>query len=133
MEIKPIKLVKGQGLAKLVTDSNCESLQLNFLSNHSNQLYSRLQVITYFTLSPWYSDIVYVLQNLQASPRLSKTRARSMKLNATKFCIMNQYLYWKDPRGILLNYLLEIEARQTMKEFHRGICGEDNSWKVIAN
>ena len=39
LEIKPMKLVKGQGLAKLMNDLNCESLQLNFLSNHSNQLY----------------------------------------------------------------------------------------------
>ena len=38
LEIKLTKLVKGQGLAKLMNDSNRESLQLNFLSNHSNQL-----------------------------------------------------------------------------------------------
>ena len=39
LEISPTKLVKGEGLAKLMTDLNCESLELNFLSNHSNQLY----------------------------------------------------------------------------------------------
>ena len=33
IEIKPTKLVKGQGLAKMMTNSNCESLQLNFLSS----------------------------------------------------------------------------------------------------
>ena len=38
LKTRPTKLVKGQGLAKLMTDANCESLQLNFLSNHSNQL-----------------------------------------------------------------------------------------------
>ena len=73
----------------MMTDSNCESLQLNFLCNHSNQLELGFQVVTYFTLSPLYSDIIYVLQNLQAPPTLSKTRARSMKLKAAKFCIMN--------------------------------------------
>ena len=31
IEIKPTKLVKGQGLAKMMTNSNCESLQINFL------------------------------------------------------------------------------------------------------
>ena len=34
IEIKITKLIKGQGLAKMMTDSNCESLQMNFLSNH---------------------------------------------------------------------------------------------------
>ena len=61
LDIKPTKLVKGQGLAKLMTYSNCESLQLNFLSNSSKKLEPQLQVILDFTLSPWYSDIVYVL------------------------------------------------------------------------
>ena len=61
LEIKPTKLVKGQGLSKLMTDSNCESLQLNFLSNTSNQLDLGFQVIKEITLSPWYNDIFYVL------------------------------------------------------------------------
>ena len=64
LEIRPTKLVKGQGLAKLMTNSDCESLQLNFLSNHSKDLDSGLQVMEYFNLSPWYNDIVHVLQNL---------------------------------------------------------------------
>ena len=36
IEIKPTKLVKGQGLAKMMTNSNCESLQINFLSHQSD-------------------------------------------------------------------------------------------------
>ena len=34
IKIKPTKLIKGQGLAKMMTDSNCECLQLNLLSSH---------------------------------------------------------------------------------------------------
>ena len=66
-----------------------------------------------FTTSLWYYDIVHVLQNLQAPAGLSKTRARSVNLEAAKFCILNQYLYWKDPGGVLLNFLLENESQQT--------------------
>ena len=33
IEIKPTKMVKGQGLAKMMKNSNCESLHLNFLSS----------------------------------------------------------------------------------------------------
>ena len=60
IEIKPTKLIKGQGLAKMMTNSNCESLQLNFLTSHSNQLDTGVHVIFDFSRSPWYSDIVYV-------------------------------------------------------------------------
>ena len=92
-----------------------------------------MQVIKDFSLSSWYSDVVYVLQNLQAPLELSKTITRSMKLKATKFCILNQYLYWKDPRGIFMNCFLENEAQKTMKEFHQGVCGGHHSWKLIVN
>ena len=117
----------------MMTNSNYESLQLNFLTSHSNQLDTEVQVMPDFVVSPWYYDIVYGLQNLQAPAGLSKTRARSVKLKYAKFCILNQYLYWKDPSGILLNCLLENEAKKTMKEFHKGDGGGNHSWKVKTN
>ena len=70
-----------------------------------------MQVMPDFSISPWYADIVYVLQNLQRPIGLSKTRARSVKPKAAKFCIINQHLYWKDTGGVLLNCLLENEAQ----------------------
>ena len=85
IEIRPTKLIKGRGLTKMLTDSNCESLQLNILSSQSYQLDTVVEVMIDFTTSPWYSDIIHLLQNLQAPAGLSKTRARSVKLKATKF------------------------------------------------
>ena len=35
VEIKPTKLVKGQGLAKLLADSNCEALGLHLMAVQS--------------------------------------------------------------------------------------------------
>ena len=64
---------------------------------------------------------------------MSKTRARPVKLKAAKFYIMNQYLYWKDLGGVLLNCLLGNDAQRKMKEFHKGYCGGDHSWKVTTN
>ena len=78
-------------------------------------------------------DIVYVLQNLQPPARLRKTRARSVKLKAAKFCILNQYIYWKDPWGVLLNCLLENESQHITKDFHEGYFGGHHLWKVTAN
>ena len=61
IEIKPTNLIKGQGLEKMMKNSKCESLQLNFITNHSNHLDIGVQVIPDFSMSPWYFDIVYVL------------------------------------------------------------------------
>ena len=86
-----------------------------------------------FSMSPWYSNIVYVLQNLQAHAGLRKIREISMKLKAMNFCILNEYLYWKDLGGVFLNFLLENEAKKTTKEFHKRYCGGHHSWKVTSN
>jgi len=80
-----------------------------------------------FFTSPWYADVVFVLQNLQPPAGISKTQARSIKLKATKFCIIEQYLYWKDLGGIVLNCLLEDETQRMEKEFHEGDCGGHHS------
>lgn len=42
-------------------------------------------------------------------------------------------MYWKDPRGILLNCLLEKEAQEKIKEFHQGDCGGHLYWKVTTH
>ena len=60
-----------------------------------------------FQNSPWYSDILYVLTNLNAPPELSKTKARFLKLKARNYCILNENLYWKNPNGLLLKCLPE--------------------------
>jgi hypothetical protein len=53
---------------------------------------------------------------------LTKTKDRFLKQKETKFCVLNGSLYWKDPGGVLLKCILEDEAQQTMKEFHKGDC-----------
>ena len=62
-------------------------------------------------LSPWYSDIVYVLQNLSPPPGMARDKSRTLKLKAAKFCILNNSLYWKDPSGVLLNFLVAEEEK----------------------
>jgi hypothetical protein len=66
LEIKPTKLIKGQGHAKLMAQSNCELLGINFIVDLSTD--SREEevprVSNEFLDSPWYADIIYVLRNL---------------------------------------------------------------------
>jgi hypothetical protein len=71
-----------------------------------------------------------VLRNLQAPPELSKTKTGFLKLKEAKFCMVNQYLYWKDPGGILLSCLLEEEAERSIREFHKGDYGGHHYWKT---
>jgi hypothetical protein len=56
---------------------------------------------------------------------------RSFKLKAVKYCIIDQTLFWKDPRG-MLNCVDEDEAQRIMVEMHRGACGGNHYWKATA-
>jgi hypothetical protein len=80
-----------------------------------------------------YAEIIYVLENLQAPPGVSKTKAIFLKFKAVKFCILENSLYWKDPGGILLSCLLENDAKQAIQEFHKGDCEGHHYWKTIAH
>jgi hypothetical protein len=135
LEIKPTKLIKGQGLAKLMAQSNCNVLGINFIVDFSkNSQEEAVSLISQkFLDSPWYNNVIYVLRNLQAPPGLSKTKARFSKLREAKFYILDNSLYCKDPGGILLNCLLEEEMKKAIKEFHKGDCGGHHYGKTTAH
>ena len=112
LEIKPTKSIKGQGLAKLMAQSNLRALDINLISAMSEEEDEGLLVpiSDIFLQSPWYSDILYVLQHLSPPLGMSKSKGRSLKLKSAKYCILKSALYWKYPGGILLNSLVEEEA-----------------------
>jgi hypothetical protein len=128
LHINPTNLIKGKGLAKLLSESNCKVLELHQIFTrsdariiHSGQ--DSLQVSENYSSSPWYKNIIYFLQHFECPPNVRKTKARSLKLKDIKFFISNQSLYWRDPVGILLKCLDENEAKQITFEMHRGVCG----------
>ena len=109
-----------------------EDININFLdiSSVSDQTHQEPDISKDFLASPWYRYIIYVLKKLQAPPGLTGTKARSVKLKSSRYCIINGFLYWKDPGGVLLNCLLEIEVREKMNEFHKKDCGGHLLWKT---
>ena len=118
-----------------MAESTLHPLDINLIAAMSEEDEENLptQVSKIFLLSPWYSDIVFVLQNLSSPPRMDKNKSRTLKLKVAKFCIMNGALYWKDPNGVLLNFLVEEEAKQVMEDFHKGDCGGHLFWKTTTN
>ena len=124
IEIKPTKLIKGQGLAKIMGELNWHALDINFVAQVDDQEeMATPEISEAFSGSPWYVDIIFVLLNLQAPPGLSRTKARFLKLKVVRFCILDNVFFWKDRSGILLNCLLKAETDKVLQEFHVGDCG----------
>jgi hypothetical protein len=69
LEINPTKLIKGQGLAKLLAEENCRALGVNFveecLEDQQVELSdTNVQADPPLTGCPWYKDVIYFLQEL---------------------------------------------------------------------
>jgi len=86
------------------------------------------EVLSKFNESTWYRDIIFYLQNLQCPDHMDRSQARSLKLKAIKYCILDEKLYWKDPSGILLTCIIEEQTDEIIDEFHKGICGGHQAW-----
>ena len=94
IEIKPTKLIKGQGLAKLMSETNFQALDINQLDNE--QELATPQISETFLQSPWYVDICFVLLNLFSPLGLSRTKKRFLRMKASKFCVIDGALFWKN-------------------------------------
>jgi hypothetical protein len=116
IEMKPTKLIKGQGLAKLMVESNFHASDIKFLAAVDEQgEQATPHVKEVFLNSPWYTNLIFLLHHLQSPPSLKKTKAIFLKLKALKYCILNGNIYWKDVGGILLNCLLKVEADKSLQ------------------
>jgi hypothetical protein len=137
LEIRPTKLVKGQGLANLLSESNCSALGVNFISSSEEKQQAELndkgiQIIPTLADSSWYKDIIFFLQNLQPPSGMEKNKVRALKLKSIKYCLVDQILYWKDPLGVLLRCLDPQEAQKIMSYFHDSLCGGHHFWRTTA-
>ena len=142
LDIRPTKLIKGQGLAKILSESNCQALGIN-LSMTTNEdtgareEAQRIEIASQkvhmkYLISPWYKELVEYLLTLSCPSSCEKNKYRSLRLKSQKYMVANGRLYWWDPSGILLMCLTEEEVESIMAEFHEGICGGHYSWRATA-
>jgi ribonuclease HI len=140
VEIRPAKLVKGQGLARLLAEENCKLLDINLMNIDAENVPSvedkedeRMQVSAHIADCEWYSSIIRFLQTLSVPSDLTKTQRRALKLRAINFCITDNLLFWKNPIGLLLRCVNQEEATKVMNEFHNSECGGHHYWKTTAH
>jgi hypothetical protein len=113
----------------------CDVVGMNFIIDllECPQEEKIAQAYQEFIDSPWYADIIYVLENLQAHLGVRNTNSIFLKLKEVKFCILDNSLYWKDLEGIFLSYLLEDDVKWAIQEVYKGDCGEHHYWKTTTH
>jgi hypothetical protein len=137
LEVKPTKIIKGQGLAKFLSESNLKSLWINQLQQTEGFLEIEeldftaptTEIQDKFSTSVWYRDIIHYLLMLQCPSELTSSKDRMLKLHVVKYYIIDAKLYWKDPLGFLLRCLVETETEGVIDEFHVEVCGGHHAWQ----
>ena len=81
VEIKPTKLVKGQGLENLLADSKCEALGLHLMEEQPIQeelpsQQEKEKIMEQYAESTWYANIVHFLLYLLSPEHLDKKAVR---------------------------------------------------------
>jgi hypothetical protein len=101
LEVKPMKPMKGQGLAKILVESNFRALRINNLQGYEgrgdvNKLDDQIAISKIeekFALFDWYKYIVSYLLTLKCPSNLPPTKSRTLKLHAVKYYISESQLY----------------------------------------
>jgi hypothetical protein len=110
VEMKPTKLIKGQGLAKLLDEENYRYLGVNFAEKCSEDQQVELsntnvQANPPLVGCPWYKDVIYFLLELKPPDGIGKIKARDLKLKAVIYYLIDHVLHWRDPLGVLMRCL----------------------------
>jgi hypothetical protein len=127
LEVRPTKLVRGQGLAKLMEEKNLEVVEDQQVSSQVNLLTDP------FKNFDWYQDIILYLTNLSYPPNFTKTQRRSLQLHAAKYCFWQGRLGWRNPEGVILRCVDLDESKELLKELHSGVCGGHFSARTTAH
>jgi hypothetical protein len=80
LDIKPTKIIKGQGLAKMLIESNEEVIQMGE-NDQINVIVSELEH------DELYVDIIYYWKNLACPYQLVYQKRTDLKLNSIKYCL----------------------------------------------
>lgn len=118
LEIKPTKLVRGQGLCKLMVDN--KKIKVCPIVCSLKQMTHGSQTQHYFLLMV-YPQVTYQLKE-----------KRNLRLKATKYVIVDNVLHKKGLDGMFLRCIDKDQQQKLLQTFHNEAYGGHYSSSVIA-
>jgi hypothetical protein len=110
LEIKPAKLVKGQGLCKLAAEAqDPQTEQEEGWDNEVDMLQNEVLYIPASTNS-WYNDLKYYLTHGSSSNHLDARKKRAFRLKSTQYQLIDGVLFRQNYDQVLLRWLEEDDA-----------------------
>lgn len=120
LEIKPTKLVRGQGLCKLIMENDVIPEGDIPLS-----LFIGLK-------DTWFSNVAYYLTYGECPTHFTTKEQRNLKLKEAKYVIVDDILYKRGLDGMFLRCVDEDQQKKLLQSFHSEACGGHFSSTVTA-
>lgn len=105
MEIYPMKLVRRQGLKKIMAETGPD-------------LTAQAYTLEDVSPSEWYDDVVHYLLTQRCPNHLNPVQRRALHLKSDSFMLKGVVLYKRNHEGVYLRCLGREKYERMMSEFH---------------
>jgi hypothetical protein len=122
LDTKLVKLMKGQGLCKLVTKAQD---RINEDPGWENELALWCSEALYIPpgQESWYEKLIYLLHHGTFLENLIPKERRVLRLKSAQYHLVNSILFHINYDGILLRFLKCEDAKKVLRELHDGPAG----------
>lgn len=121
LEIKLMKLVRGQGLTKMIANNetdNDSEIRFDDEINTDNQqkvMVSQVNIDQGIITDVWYQDIVYYLLQNQCPNWMHSSQCRGLKMKCESYMLQDRKLYKRNREGIYLKFLGHEEVKEVLE------------------
>eukprot|EP00253_Pinus_taeda_P010931 PITA_10931 len=127
LEIKPAKIVRGQGFCRLLAGAS------NISESGDTDHIEEINQISVTNSESQYADLIFYLKNGHAPPNLSYKNKRAIRLKSKNFVIIDDVLFRQNYDSFLLRCLEKPEAQKILQELHDGPAGGHFGADTIAH
>eukprot|EP00253_Pinus_taeda_P014621 PITA_14621 len=117
LDIRPTKIVKGQGFCKLLAGAS------NIQEHEGTKNIEEIKEISIINPESQYAYLIFSLKNGYAPSNLSYKNKRAIRLKAKNFMMVDDVLFRRNYDSILLRCLEKLEAQKVLQELHDGPAG----------
>eukprot|EP00253_Pinus_taeda_P031966 PITA_31966 len=112
LEIKPAKIVRGQGFCRLLAGAS------NIPESSNTDQSETINQISIIDSESQDADLIFYLKNGYAPPNLSYKNKRAIRLKAKNFTIIDDVLFRQNYDSVLLRCLEKQEAQRVLQELY---------------